>query len=234
MSPSRRCVLAPRRTGAVVPVLLALLACAALGCQRHTASESRATPVAAPSPSAAAAATPQATVSSVPYGTGDPMAELSADAFDMADKIDTDRDAVMDSNDNCVDISNADQKDRDRDGYGDACDPGETRKPRVRLVSPRNGARFEQGQPIRMRAEASDPDGTISEVYFVIRRLDARGSVTGGSNVGAVTEPPYELELPWSVGRHQLTAHAFDNHGAKGQSSPVTITVSPTTQHPPQ
>jgi len=35
---------------------------------------------------------------------------------------DTDGDEVMDSEDNCPDISNPDQADTDGDGMGDACD----------------------------------------------------------------------------------------------------------------
>ncbi len=35
---------------------------------------------------------------------------------------DTDRDGVPDSRDNCINVANADQRDSDSDGYGDACD----------------------------------------------------------------------------------------------------------------
>jgi hypothetical protein len=38
------------------------------------------------------------------------------------DEIDTDADGVPDSRDNCILVANANQKDSDGDGYGDACD----------------------------------------------------------------------------------------------------------------
>ena len=36
---------------------------------------------------------------------------------------DTDNDGVADAADNCTDITNADQRDTNGDGYGNACDP---------------------------------------------------------------------------------------------------------------
>lgn len=38
-------------------------------------------------------------------------------------RLDTDGDAVLDSTDNCRDVRNADQRDTNRDGFGNACDP---------------------------------------------------------------------------------------------------------------
>jgi Dockerin type I domain/Thrombospondin type 3 repeat len=46
-------------------------------------------------------------------GTADQVASL---------EIDTDGDGVADSRDNCIGVKNANQRDTDLDGYGDACD----------------------------------------------------------------------------------------------------------------
>lgn len=41
----------------------------------------------------------------------------------LACQIDTDNDGVLDTNDNCTLVSNADQRDTNGDGFGNACDP---------------------------------------------------------------------------------------------------------------
>jgi hypothetical protein len=43
---------------------------------------------------------------------------------------DSDGDGIFNSDDNCVAVPNRDQGDRDRDGYGDPCDPGDAALPR--------------------------------------------------------------------------------------------------------
>jgi len=37
--------------------------------------------------------------------------------------VDTDNDGIIDSEDNCVDVYNPDQRDTNQDGYGNICDP---------------------------------------------------------------------------------------------------------------
>ena len=55
-------------------------------------------------------------------GTNKCLASTNAD-FSTTVDIDTDSDGIMDDVDNCVNEENADQKDDDLDGTGDACDP---------------------------------------------------------------------------------------------------------------
>ena len=50
-------------------------------------------------------------------------AEMAGAGMAGTDLIDTDLDGVSDSIDNCIQLSNPDQNDRDRDGQGDLCDP---------------------------------------------------------------------------------------------------------------
>ena len=40
-----------------------------------------------------------------------------------SERLDSDGDGILDSVDNCPQVPNADQKDNERDGLGDVCDP---------------------------------------------------------------------------------------------------------------
>ncbi len=59
--------------------------------------------------------------------TGDavdpPDAPDAGDTPDASPLVDTDGDGLVDSQDNCVEIQNADQRDHEADGLGDVCDP---------------------------------------------------------------------------------------------------------------
>lgn len=52
-----------------------------------------------------------------------PMSGGLNDAILMVINLDEDADGVFDSNDNCLSVSNADQRDTDGDDYGSVCDP---------------------------------------------------------------------------------------------------------------
>jgi len=54
---------------------------------------------------------------------GDPLLALPDDARMDEDTRDQDRDSVADAEDNCRDDPNADQRDTNADGFGNACDP---------------------------------------------------------------------------------------------------------------
>jgi uncharacterized repeat protein (TIGR01451 family) len=88
--------------------------------------------------------------------------------------------------------------------------------PVVSLVTPTNGAVFIVGQIIPIIANATDPDGVVTQVVFL----------AGTNTVGATTNPPFAVN--WTnapAGTHTFTAVATDNHGATGTSAPVTVTV---------
>ena len=138
------------------------------------------------------------------------------DILEGARGMDTDGDGHSNADDNCGDRANPDQKDSDRDGYGDVCDPGDTLRPVVRIVEPRNGARFQPGSFVTLRATARDPDGTILIVTF-------EGLESG---LASVRTPPFEVRWgPLVPGRYALTARATDNDGAAAESVPVRVTV---------
>lgn len=91
-----------------------------------------------------------------------------------------------------------------------------SRSPVAAVVSPRSGSVFVEGEVIEVKAEARDPDGTIS-------RLDLRhdGTLLGSAAGGTLTHAWHDAK----PGMHKLTALAVDNDGNEGVSAPVTVLV---------
>lgn len=94
-------------------------------------------------------------------------------------------------------------------------------QPVVNLIHPTNGAAFLTGQPIRLIANATDADGTVSYVEFF----------AGLQNLGRADEPTTNglYERFWfgpSSGMYQVRAEAVDDMGGRSVSAPVPITVS--------
>jgi len=72
---------------------------------------------------------------------------------------------------------------------------------------------------IKIKAEASDPDGSIAQVQFF-----AADDFFGKRLIGAVTNPPFNLV--WSsdlVSTVDLTTVAVDNLGARTESAPARV-----------
>jgi hypothetical protein len=110
--------------------------------------------------------------------------------------------------------------------------------PVVRIVYPRNGSRYVGGANVVLVAQATDPDGSVTNVQFF----------AGTQLLGTATLAPREREdgeddhedgedhtprdlyvLVWrnvTVGRYTITAVATDNLGATTTSDPITITVA--------
>jgi hypothetical protein len=89
--------------------------------------------------------------------------------------------------------------------------------PVVSLTAPTDGANFKAKDNITLQANASDPDGTISQVTFW----------ASGRYLGMAKASPYTIT--WQnahAGLYQLTAIATDNRGLKTASAPITINVS--------
>jgi len=89
--------------------------------------------------------------------------------------------------------------------------------PTVSITSPANGATFAAPANITINANASDSDGTISQVAFY----------QGATLLGTDTTSPYSFA--WNsvgAGNYTLTARATDNSGAISTSAPVNITVT--------
>ena len=88
--------------------------------------------------------------------------------------------------------------------------------PVVVITNPIANATFGAGDPVVITADASDSDGIIMQVEFLVD-----DAVVCTANV-----PPYTCSLVPSVGSHNLTARALDSQGYSTTSAPVTITVT--------
>ncbi|MCB9350376.1 MAG: metallophosphoesterase [Lewinellaceae bacterium] len=90
--------------------------------------------------------------------------------------------------------------------------------PAVSLTTPTHGSNFGTPQPIALTAEASDSDGAITQVDFLVN----------GISIGVDSEAPYTVNytLP-NNGAYSALAIATDNDGNTVQSSGVDFTVGP-------
>ncbi len=100
-----------------------------------------------------------------------------------------------------------------------SCDGGENTAPSVSITSPQNGASFTTGNTIAVTANASDTDGTVTTVEFLV----------DGIVIATDISAPYEASWTATTGNRSITARATDNQGATTVSSAVTITVNPGT-----
>lgn len=88
--------------------------------------------------------------------------------------------------------------------------------PSVALTNPANGAAFAAGSDITLAASASDADGTIRGVEFLVN----------GAVVGAAPSAPFTFA--WTgvpAGSYTIAARATDNGGAATTSASTAITV---------
>jgi len=94
--------------------------------------------------------------------------------------------------------------------------PPSNQPPSVALTAPANGATFIAPATVDLAASATDPDGTVARVEFLVN----------GAVAATVTAPPYAWRATFSaLGAYQLAARAFDNLGASAVSATVNITV---------
>ena len=88
--------------------------------------------------------------------------------------------------------------------------------PFVRITNPDKGETFKRNESIILKAEALDPDGTISKIEFRI----------GNEVVAELSEAPWVFN--WQnadTGQYVITVIATDNLGAVSQSAEVAFTV---------
>ena len=93
--------------------------------------------------------------------------------------------------------------------------------PVVAITSPTNGSSLTAGSAISITANASEANGTISQVQFY----------NGSTLLGTSSKPPFSYN--WSsvpAGTYVLTARAMDAKGVSTVSSIVTVTVTTTTR----
>ncbi len=95
--------------------------------------------------------------------------------------------------------------------------PGNAR-PTVVIAAPADGIRLPEGANLTVAVDASDVDGTVQRVEFLIDDLPA----------GDDLEAPFELELVApALGELQIRARAWDDDGAIGISQTIRATVTP-------
>lgn len=88
--------------------------------------------------------------------------------------------------------------------------------PSVSITNPIAGAKFRAPATVILQADASDTDGTVTNVQFF----------SGAASLGNVTAAPFNFtnnNLP--AGNYTFTAKAFDNLGATTASSALSIFV---------
>jgi len=95
--------------------------------------------------------------------------------------------------------------------------------PTISLSSPSNGASFTSGTTITISASASDADGSVTAVDFLV----------DGVVIGSDASSPYSINYTAASGTHTIAAKATDNLGASTTSTSVSITVTnPVNQNP--
>jgi len=102
----------------------------------------------------------------------------------------------------------------------------------VVIVEPTGGVTLEiRSNPVLIRAEAVDPEGTIIAVTFEISHTEQGFSYTG-AYPGRTGEHGWYLEWDWTgpeyslpEGEYTIVAKATDSEGATTTSAPVTITI---------
>ena len=87
--------------------------------------------------------------------------------------------------------------------------------PSVSITNPANGTVFASGATIQIGASASDSDGSVTNVAFLV----------GANLISNDTTSPYSATTNLSVGNYTLFAVATDNAGAKATNS-ISISVS--------
>jgi ribosomal protein L11 len=86
--------------------------------------------------------------------------------------------------------------------------------PTIAITSPTDGASIIAPATITIQADASDADGSVTNVQFF----------DGDTSLGNVSSSPYDLSVSLAVGPHALSAVASDNLGATTTTLSVTVT----------
>ena len=85
--------------------------------------------------------------------------------------------------------------------------------PTVSITYPSNGANITTGSDITITADASDSDGSISQIEFFV----------DGSSLGIDNSNPYEMDWTINTGTYNITAVATDNSSATTTSIAITV-----------
>nr|PZN56885.1 MAG: hypothetical protein DIU61_03220 [Bacteroidota bacterium] len=108
--------------------------------------------------------------------------------------------------------------------YGQSQTTPTNQRPQGAISSPSNNSTFAVGTPIEIRANAADPDGSVSKVEFF----------AGNTKLGEDTSSPYSFQ--WNnatAGSYDLTVRVTDNQGATTTSAVVKVTIVGTSNQNP-
>ncbi len=97
--------------------------------------------------------------------------------------------------------------------------PSGNKAPAVKLTTPANGSRYTAPGPVLLAAQASDADGTVTQVEFY----------ADSTLLGTDDDEPYEFtwtDVP--PGRYALRARAIDDRGGSSTSATAQITLTGT------
>nr|WP_010131324.1 Ig-like domain-containing protein [Microbulbifer agarilyticus] len=92
---------------------------------------------------------------------------------------------------------------------------GGNQKPEVSLSSPLEGATLSLNDSVIISADASDSDGSVSQVIFLL----------DGTSLGTDTSPPYSVTWTATAGPHTISAIATDDQGRASDSASVSVNV---------
>jgi len=93
--------------------------------------------------------------------------------------------------------------------------PPDNTPPNIFISSPADGISVTGPTNVLIRAVAIDPDGVVTNVTFF----------DGARALGSDASAPFEVNAFLGMGRHILTAIAFDDNGAQARSFAATFTV---------
>lgn len=93
--------------------------------------------------------------------------------------------------------------------------------PSVNITSPSDGGVFTEGDNVVINADASDIDGTISQVEFFV----------DGTSVGVDASSPFSTNWTIGLGTYNITAVATDNESSSTTSSIISVTGNSATQN---
>ncbi|MFZ9745429.1 MAG: Ig-like domain-containing protein [Opitutaceae bacterium] len=89
--------------------------------------------------------------------------------------------------------------------------------PVVAVTGPPDGSAFGVGTPLTLAADASDPDGTVTQVQFLVNGVPL-GTPDSAAPYTAAWTPP-------AAGTYLITAQATDNTGNLALSAGITVTI---------
>jgi len=97
--------------------------------------------------------------------------------------------------------------------------------PVVIMTAPSNNPAYPYGSTVALAADASDPDGTITEVDFYVR--DHKYFNAPVLPVGTASAPPYLVQVTGlGPGHYVAFATAFDNEGASAGAIPLEFRIN--------